>query len=87
MKRKDLQRAQSRVRLAGILSEVASRPLADQRHMLNAAVQDMHTDELRAWTDYAEDLFEDLSREEDWKMFSLLGSGLTTAYSRLNREE
>jgi len=81
-----LEKAQSRVQLAGLLSTMAAKTTADERRMLNSAIQDMALDELKAWVEYAEEEFEELTRA-DWEEWTLLGSALTTAYTRLDRAE
>jgi hypothetical protein len=87
LQREAAEKADARYRLAGVLSTIVSKTVADERRMMNSAVKDMDMPELRAWVDYAEDMFNDLSRETDWKEWSILGSALTTAYTRLDRAD
>jgi len=83
---RQLEKAQSRVQLAGLLSTIAGKTAADERQMLNSAIRDMAMDELKAWVEYAEEEFEELTHA-DWEEWTLLGSALTTAYMRLDRAE
>jgi len=82
-----LEKAQSRVQLAGLLSTIAGKTAADERQMLNSAIRDMAMDELKAWVEYAEEEVKSLTRENDWKEWALLNSALTTAYTRLDMAE
>jgi len=84
---RQLEKAQSRVQLAGLLSTIAAKTTADERQMLNSAIQDMDMGELKAWVEYAEEEVKSLTREGDWKEWSLLNSALTTAYTRLDMAE